>query len=232
MRFVEVARKSVRGENKMEKDLLKMNLQYFAEDPNDKGGSKDDPDNPKDPEEPNTEDEKTVSVAEMQRRIKKEQERFEDYQRELEDKFEEKLNEAEKLRKMNEEEKQKYEQEKKDKRIEELENQLNRHGLEKEATSMLAEHDIPISDEVFNVVVGGDADQTKEKVDWFVELIDGIAEKKIEDYKKGETPKSTKGAPSSASKNPFSEEHFNLTEQGRLLKDNPELYEKLKAQAK
>ncbi|MEK4922018.1 phage scaffolding protein [Cytobacillus sp. FSL R5-0569] len=32
--------------------------------------------------------------------------------------------------------------------------------------------------------------------------------------------------------NPFSKEHFNLTEQGRLLKDDPELYKKFKASAK
>jgi regulator of replication initiation timing len=33
-------------------------------------------------------------------------------------------------------------------------------------------------------------------------------------------------------KNPFSKEHFNLTEQGRLFKTNPELYAQLKAEAK
>ena len=32
-------------------------------------------------------------------------------------------------------------------------------------------------------------------------------------------------------KNPWSKEHFNLTEQGRLLRENPELAEQLKAQA-
>jgi FtsZ-binding cell division protein ZapB len=33
-------------------------------------------------------------------------------------------------------------------------------------------------------------------------------------------------------KNPFSPEHFNLTEQGRLLKTNPDLYAKLKSEAR
>lgn len=32
-------------------------------------------------------------------------------------------------------------------------------------------------------------------------------------------------------KNPFSKEHWNLTEQGKLYKENPELYKHLKAQA-
>lgn len=34
------------------------------------------------------------------------------------------------------------------------------------------------------------------------------------------------------SKNPWSEEHFNLTEQGKILRENPELAAKLKAAAK
>jgi TolA-binding protein len=39
------------------------------------------------------------------------------------------------------------------------------------------------------------------------------------------------GNPAPTNKNPFSKDHFNLTEQGRLLRDNPELYKQLKAQA-
>lgn len=48
---------------------------------------------------------------------------------------------------------------------------------------------------------------------------------------KGFSPADGKPAGSGAGKNPFSKEHFNLTEQGRLFKDNPELYKQLKAQA-
>lgn len=36
---------------------------------------------------------------------------------------------------------------------------------------------------------------------------------------------------SNITKNPFSKEHWNLTEQGKLLNENPELYEQMKAQA-
>jgi hypothetical protein len=43
--------------------------------------------------------------------------------------------------------------------------------------------------------------------------------------------RSTAGIPAGL-KNPFSKEHFNLTEQGRLFKTNPELYAQLKAEAK
>ena len=33
-------------------------------------------------------------------------------------------------------------------------------------------------------------------------------------------------------KNPWSKEHFNLTEQGRILRENPDLAKQLQAQAK
>src|SRR5690625_961242 len=36
---------------------------------------------------------------------------------------------------------------------------------------------------------------------------------------------------SNPTKNPFSKEHWNLTEQGRIYKENPELYKQLKSQA-
>jgi len=42
----------------------------------------------------------------------------------------------------------------------------------------------------------------------------------------GHTPASGR-----STKNPFSKEHFNLTEQARLMKENPELAKKLKSQA-
>ncbi|MFC4712238.1 phage scaffolding protein [Planococcus dechangensis] len=45
----------------------------------------------------------------------------------------------------------------------------------------------------------------------------------------GRNPNPTK-TPPAAGKNPFSKEHFNLTEQARLLKEDPERYKSLKAQ--
>lgn len=48
---------------------------------------------------------------------------------------------------------------------------------------------------------------------------------------KGREPNPDKQPPAAGGKNPFSKEHFNLTEQGRLLRDDPEKYNKLKAQA-
>jgi len=47
---------------------------------------------------------------------------------------------------------------------------------------------------------------------------------------KGKEPNNTGGSPS-GQKNPWSKEHFNLTEQGRILRENPELARQLMANA-
>jgi len=47
----------------------------------------------------------------------------------------------------------------------------------------------------------------------------------------GRDPNNTGGSPS-GTKNPWSKEHFNLTEQGRIFREDPELAAKLKAAAK
>ena len=53
-----------------------------------------------------------------------------------------------------------------------------------------------------------------------------------EDKIRGRDPNPpTDPVPNEYKKNPFSKEHFNLTEQGRILRENPELAAKLKAAA-
>lgn len=43
-------------------------------------------------------------------------------------------------------------------------------------------------------------------------------------------PPGSEAAGQQGAKNPFSKEHFNLTEQARIFKENPDLYKKLKSQ--
>jgi hypothetical protein len=45
-------------------------------------------------------------------------------------------------------------------------------------------------------------------------------------------PSATSSAPLTGIKNPFAKESFNLTEQARLYRADPEMYERLKAAAK
>lgn len=48
---------------------------------------------------------------------------------------------------------------------------------------------------------------------------------------KGISPAESREQSAGGIKNPWSKEHFNLTEQGRILRENPELAEQLKSQA-
>lgn len=174
------------------KDLLKMDLQYFAEDPEpDIDGAEDGQENP---EDENPEEDKTVNVEEMKRRLDKQDEKHQKELKEIEKSFENKINEAEKLRKMNAEQKQEYEQEKKDNRIAELEAELNRNGLEREATSMLSEQGITANEYDLNLVVGEDADETQKLVENYAQRIEELADKKLEEYKRGSTPRKSGGS--------------------------------------
>lgn len=69
------------------------------------------------------------------------------------------------------------------------------------------------------------------------EQLEGLKESEAylfgNDTLKGREPnKNTETVPDEYKNNPFGKEHFNLTEQGRLFKENPELAAKLKAAAK
>jgi hypothetical protein len=92
------------------------------------------------------------------------------------------------------------------------------------------------------------AQQIEREADGTVVVVDGLQRTPVADWArnlpawmlKAPKPQGT-GAPAgnrgssdvpAGMQNPFSKEHFNLTEQGRLFKVNPALYEQLKAAAR
>lgn len=100
-----------------------------------------------------------------------------------------KADEAEKLRSMNAEQKAKYEAEKKDAEIARLTAQLNRQGMEKEASKMLAESGITANDSILAYVVRDDAEQTQSAVQEFSALVEAASEAKARTMLAGKTPK-------------------------------------------
>ena len=173
-------------------------------------------------EQPET-TEKTFTQAEVddivQRRLSKAEKSFEK-------KIQERIDEAEKLRKMNAEEKAKYEAEKQADYIAELEAKINRSGLEKEASKMLSEAGIVATDEILEFVVKDSAENTQETVNNFTALVNDLADKKVSEMLKGKTPKkveqSTEGA--------ITQERFDrmgYKSRNELLRSNPELYAQL-----
>ncbi|MFD2694727.1 DUF4355 domain-containing protein, partial [Sporolactobacillus shoreicorticis] len=138
------------------------------------------------------------------------------------------VKEAEKLAKMNEEQKKQYELEKLQAELETYKKKDAYHALSKEASKMLAEHEIIADDTLLSFVVKDTAENTQEAVQSFVKLVEKHVKAGVKQALAGKPPKVTKNP---TTNNPFSKEHFNLTEQARLFREDPELYKKLKAQA-
>ena len=168
--------------------------------------------------------EKTFTQAELDDIVQKEKAKA---KRSAEREYKAKMDEAEKLRKMNAEQKAKYEAQKQADRIAELEAQLNRNGLEKEASKMLSEAGIVASDDILSFVVKDDAEGTQEAVNALSSLVNELADKKVSEMLKGKTPRkieqSTAGA---VTKEQF--DRMGYKSRNELLQNDPELYAKLK----
>lgn len=135
-----------------------------------------------------------------------------------------------KAEKMTEEEKAKYEQEKLQKELQEKEQALLQRELNLLAVELLNEAQMPLEFKEF--VVGVDEQQTREKVSTLKKLWNAQLERAVQERFKanGRSPHDTSGSGDTI-KNPWPKEHFNLTEQGRILRENPELAKQLMAAA-
>lgn len=168
--------------------------------------------------------EKTFTQSEVDDLIKK---RLAKQEKSFDKRMQEKLDEAEKLRKMNETQKAEYEQEKQRAYIAELEAKINRSGLEREASKMLSEGGISVDDKILGLVVKDTAESTQEAVESFVALVNDLADKKVGEKLKGKTPKKMEDT----SAGEITKEQFNrmgYQSRNELLQNNPELYHKLK----
>lgn len=167
---------------------------------------------------------KTFTQSEVDELIKK---RLAKQEKSFDKRMQEKLDEAEKLRAMNESQKAEYEQEKQRAYIAELEAKINRSGLEREASKMLSEGGIAVDDKILGLVVKDTAESTQEAVESFVALVNELADKKVSEKLKGKTPKKMEDT----SAGEITKEQFNkmgYQSRNELLRNNPELYHKLK----
>lgn len=171
--------------------LPNLGLQFFSENSEGSNGQVDNPN------EENNQDsqvgregdkqEKTFTQEEVNKMIKNRLKNT--YSKEdVENMINEKLNESEKLKNMNEKQKSDYEKSQLQKELEELKAEKVRFGLEKEATSMLAEHNIVADEPILSFVVGKDAETTKERVESFTNLVDEIVNSKVKEALRQENP--------------------------------------------
>ena len=167
---------------------------------------------------------KTFTQSEVDELIKK---RLAKQEKSFDKRMQEKLDEAEKLRAMNETQKAEYEQEKQRAYIAELEAKINRSGLEREASKMLSEGGIVADEKILGLIVKDTAESTQEAVESFVALVNELADKKVGEKLKGKTPKKMEDT----SAGEITKEQFNkmgYQSRNELLRNNPELYHKLK----
>lgn len=181
---------------------LPLNLQFFAEGDPEPGDSK--PDDTPDDKDPKPDDSKPDDskpddskpddsnpedvdfTPEQQQKVNQiVQDRVKAEQKKADDK----AKEAEKLAKMNAQQKQEYELEKANKKAEELEARINRYEMSKEASKMLSEKDIKVTDDLLEVVTKETADDTKAMVETFLGVVDSEVQKQVNEKLKGSTPR-------------------------------------------
>lgn len=181
---------------------------------------------PKEGDTPPVEEEdiKTFTQEELddivQKRLNREKGKW---QKEIEDA----TKEAERLAKLSAEEREKELSSKRDEELAKTKAELQRVYLEQDTVERLNDEGLPISFKSF--LMQEDADQTNSNIITFKTEFDKAVQAEVEKRLVGKTPKIGSSTP--GVKNPWSKDTFNLTEQGRILREDPELAEKLKAQA-
>jgi len=168
----------------MKEELLKMNLQFFAEQDggSDESGTDGQDSNQQDEEGSDEQQEEMIPKSQMEKIIKDRVAR--------EKKATEKaVEEARKLAQMNQEEKQKYEYEQLQKELEEYKRKDSFYGLSKEASKMLSEHDIQADDDLLQFVVKDTAEDTQTAVNSFVSLVNKKIEEGVKKALSGSAPK-------------------------------------------
>lgn len=136
--------------------------------------------------------------------------------------------EAEKLAKMNADEKEKYEREQLEERLAEYERKDQFYSLSKEASKMLAEHDIHADDEVLQLVVKDSAEDTSQAVNAFVEIINTKVEEGVQKALSGRTPKANVNASQAVTQEDFNK--MGYSERVALKQKDEKLYNKLKGE--
>lgn len=169
---------------------LKLNIQYFAAegdptpdpdpaggDPEPKGEGDDPKGEPTKPVEFTPEQQEKVNQI-VQDRVKAEQK-----------KAAEAVAESKKLEKMNAEQKQAYELEKANNRIAELEAKENLYQMSKEASKMLSDKGISVTDELLEQVTKDTAEETQAAVSTFLNIVDSEVQRQVAEKLRGGAPK-------------------------------------------
>jgi|GEM_PF-463937 len=135
-----------------------------------------------------------------------------------------------KKQKMSAEEKAEYERQQKERELREKETELLRREVALHTVDKLRELELPL--EFRDILAGADIEDTNKRIGVFQQMWQGALKKAVDERFKqtGHEPgKGKEGAP--GVKNPWAKDQLNYTEQGRILRENPELAKQLMAAA-
>ena len=197
---------------------MKFNLQYFADDNEsiENGGDSVDetikdaetPDEKETPELKYSDEDVDKIVQKKLAKAKKDKEAA--------------VEEATKLAKMNEDQKAEYDREQLEKELAELRRKDAFYNLSKEASKMLAEHDITADDELLQVVVKDDAEGTKQAVESFVNLFNAKVKEGVKQALAGNSPKYPNTGKTLTKQQIMDEK--DATKRVKLIQQNPQLF--------
>ena len=150
------------------------------------------------------------------------------WETEFKEKLEIERAEAEKLAKLSESEKQKVIFEKQQSELEESKRSFQNERVKFEAVKIMTDKQVPIS--FIDMLVAKDAETTYTNIDTFKSNFDLAVQKAVEErFKGGGREVNLSNSNTSSTINPWKKETFNLSAQGKMLKENPELAKSLMA---
>lgn len=223
--------------NEIQLPFLKLNLQHFAEDGEGQGeGGAAGSGEGEDSGQGQGENKITLTEEELLKKIESEADKKLDkalktarakWEEEFKAKLEEEKREAERLAKLSEKERKEEELRKREENIERRLRELERKELRADAAADLTEKGLPVS--FVDFILAENAEKTLENINTFKKAFDEAVAEKVKEALAGTPPK--KEPNNNAFKNPFNAEYFNLTAQGKLIREKPELAKQLIIQA-
>ncbi|QRL18105.1 DUF4355 domain-containing protein [Staphylococcus epidermidis] len=162
--------------------MLKLKLQFFAEEPGDNAQTSEGQEKQDTPKKVYSEEEFNQRLnSELQRRLKQK-----------EDEKAEAVKEAQKLAKMNKDQQLQYENEKLTKQLEEYKVRDAKSQMKAEARLMLNKEGIDVTEEpLLDMLVTSNAEDTKKNVETFSNLLNKIVQSNVERALRQDSPVST-----------------------------------------
>lgn len=208
----------------MYKDKFKMNLQLF----NNAGTEET---QPTDEEIEGTEEEiKTFTQEDIDKIVKDRLAREKaNHEKEVREKIAKEREDAKRLADLSADEREKAILEQKESDIAERESKLQMKELELDTINRLVEEELPISFKEF--VIKDNAETTNENIKSFKNEWKKAIEVAVNERLKGETPRKSSGG-TTGEINPWDKDTFNLTQQGKILREDPVLAARLQSTAR